>query len=88
MSIIKTALVAVSLVAVAAAANAQGREDLNTGIHGESAASVQSYQPAPRYAVTQNARAAYAQAGTVRLQRAYQAQSANPLFDDIHGNTH
>ena len=34
MSIIKTTLVAASLVVIAAAANAQGREDLETGFHG------------------------------------------------------
>ena len=34
MSIVKTALLATSLVAFATAANAQSREDLNSGCHG------------------------------------------------------
>ena len=55
MSIINTALVAASFVVLAAAANAQSREDLNSGIHGEPAAS-SSYDSAPRAAYTQNAR--------------------------------
>jgi hypothetical protein len=88
MSIIKTALVAASFVVVAAAAaNAQGREDLNSRFHGEAAVE-QSYNIAPRAAYTQNARGAYAQAHAnhVRPQAQVQQQEANPLFDDFHGN--
>lgn len=87
MSIIKTALVAASLVVVAAAgANAQSREDLNSRIHGEPAAS-QSYNSAPRVVHTQNARGAYARAYTNQVRpQAVQNYEANPLFDDFHGN--
>ena len=85
MSIIKTALVAASFVVVAAAANAQSREDLNSGIHGEPAASP-SYDAAPRAAYTQNARGAYARAYTNHVRPQVQQHDANPLFDDFHGN--
>lgn len=90
MSVIKTALVAASLVVVAAAANAQSREDLNSRFHGEPAVA-QSYQPynvAPRAAYRQNARDAYAQAYTNGIRSHFQVQQhdANPLFDNFHGN--
>lgn len=87
MSVIKTALVAASFVVVAAAANAQSREDLNSRIHGEPAVA-QSYNVAPSAAYTQNARGAYARAYTnqVRPQVQVQQHEANPLFDDFHGN--
>ena len=86
MSIIKTALVAASFVAVAAAgANAQSREDLNSRIHGEPAVS-QSYNTAPRAAYTQNARGAYARAYTNHVRPQVQQHDANPLVDDFHGN--
>lgn len=86
MSIIKTALVAASFVVVAAAANAQSREDLNSRIHGEPAVS-QSYNAAPRAAYTQNARGAYARAYTNQVRpQGVQQHEANPLFDDFHGN--
>lgn len=85
MSIIKTALVAASFVVVAAAANAQSREDLNSRIHGEPAVS-QSYNAAPRAAYTQNARGAYARAYTNHVRPQVQQHEANPLFDDFHGN--
>ena len=85
MSVIKTALVAASFVVVAAAANAQSREDLNSRIHGEPAVS-QSYNVAPRAAYTQNARGAYARAYTNHVRPQVQQYEANPLFDDFHGN--
>ena len=90
MSVIKTTLVAASLVvAVAASANAQTRGGLNSKIHGEPASAAQTYDVAPRWAAPQNARGAYAQAYTrsyapqVRYQ---QQRDTNPLFDDFHGN--
>ncbi|ARP97757.1 hypothetical protein [Pseudorhodoplanes sinuspersici] len=87
MSVIKTALVAASFVVVAAAANAQSREDLNSRIHGEPAVSQsQSYNVAPRAAYTQNARGAYARAYTNYVRPQLQQYEANPLFDDFHGN--
>lgn len=85
MSIIKTALVAASFVVVAAAANAQSREDLNSRIHGEPAVA-QPYNVAPRAVQTQNARGAYARAYTNHVRPQVQQHSANPLFDDFHGN--
>ena len=90
MSVIKTALVAASFVVIAAAANAQSREDLNSRIHGEPAVaqSYQSYNVAPRAAYRQNARGAYAQAYSngIRPQFQIQQHDANPLFDNFHGN--
>ncbi len=62
MTIIKTALVAASLAAVAAVtANAQSREDLNSGYHGNSP--VYSSPYGPRDEIDQTARDAYGQAG-------------------------
>ena len=86
MSIIKTALVAASFVVVAASANAQSREDLNSRIHGEPAVS-QSYNEAPRAAYNQNARGAYARAYTSQVRhQGVQQHDVNPLFDNFHGN--
>lgn len=66
MSIIKSALVAAVLVAAAASANAQSREDLNSGYHGNSP--VYSSPYGPRDEIEQSARDAYGQSG-VRTPR-------------------
>lgn len=77
MSIIRTVIVAASFVVVAAAANAQGREDLNTGIHGNTTAAVLTGS-----SISTEARDAFARAGgsSVRMH------DANPLVDNFHGN--
>lgn len=74
MSIVKTALVAASFVFAVTAANAQGREDLNSGFHGNTTFSATT-------AVSQDARGAFAQASTVRPR----ASKMNPLNDMFHG---
>ncbi len=95
MSIIKTALVAASFVVVAAAANAQGREDLNSGFHGNTPA-VQSYQAAPYAVHARDARGSYAQVHNHRARTHVPVQQyyapvpendANPLVDNFHGNS-
>ncbi len=70
MKIIRTVVIAASLVTVAASAQAQGFEDLLTNIHGEAAQSGQSYAaPAAPYAsVSQPARGAYAQSHRTRVR--------------------
>ena len=73
MSIIKTALVAASLVFAIAAANAQGREDLNSGFHGNTTFTSTT-------AASLDARSAIAQAGTAR-----RPAKMNPLNDMFHG---
>lgn len=73
MSIIKTALVAASLVFAVTAANAQGREDLNSGFHGNTTFTTAT-------AASHDARGAFAQAGTVR-----RPSKMNPLNDMFHG---
>ncbi len=73
MSIIKTTLVAASLVTFAAAAHAQSREDLNSGYHGNTPVWSSPYSPSD--AIPQNARDAFAQDG-VRTPRA----NAGPRF--------
>lgn len=77
MSIIRTVIVAVSFVVVAAAANAQGREDLNTGIHGNVSAAVLSGS-----SISAEARGAFARAGGTVTRM----HDANPLVDNFHGN--
>jgi hypothetical protein len=67
MSIIKSAIVAAALVAVTASANAQSREDLNSGYHGNTP--VYSSPYGPNDAIEQGARDAYGQA-PVRAPRA------------------
>ena len=58
MTILKTALVAASLVAVAATAHAsQSREDLNSGYHGNTPLWSAPYGPSD--AISQDARDAY-----------------------------
>jgi hypothetical protein len=57
MTIIKTALVAASLVAFAASAQAQSREDLNSGYHGNTPVWSAPYGPSD--AIHQDARDAY-----------------------------
>lgn len=86
MSIIKTALVAASLIAIAGvSANADSRRALESGFHGNTSAS-QAYAPADRqWIVSPAARGAFAQDGVVRQR--IQAHDANPLIDDFHGNT-
>jgi hypothetical protein len=76
MSIIRTAIVVASFVAVTAAANAQGREELNSGIHGTSA-TVQSGS-----SISAEARGAFARIGGVSVRM----HDANPLVDNFHGN--
>lgn len=73
MSIVKTVLVAASLVFAITAANAQGREDLNSGFHGNTTFTATT-------AVSQDARGAFAQDGTVR-----RPSKMNPLNDMFHG---
>lgn len=74
MSIIKTTLVAVSLAFAVTAANAQGREDLNSGFHGNATFTSTT-------AVSQDGHGAFAQAGAVRLR----TSKMNPLNDMFHG---
>lgn len=57
MTIIKTALVAASLVAFAASAQAQSREDLNSGYHGNTPVWTNPYGPSDE--IRQDARDAY-----------------------------
>jgi hypothetical protein len=75
MSIIKSALVAASLVAVAASANAQSREDLNSGYHGTSPVYSSPYGPSD--AIEQDARDAFGQTG-VRTPRTGAAPRYQP----------
>ena len=77
MSIIRTAIIAASFVVVAAAANAQGREDLNSGIHGNTPATVLSGSSIPT-----EARGAFAHAGGAGTRM----HDVNPLVDNFHGN--
>ncbi|ARP97755.1 hypothetical protein [Pseudorhodoplanes sinuspersici] len=76
MSIIRTVIIAASFVAVAATANAQGREELNSGIHGNSPVVYGS-------AISAEARGAFARAGGAAGTRMH---DANPLVDNFHGN--
>lgn len=62
MSIVKTVIVAASLLTVVAAANAQSREDLNSGYHGNTP--VYSSPYGPRDEIERGARDAYGQADT------------------------
>ncbi len=72
---------------VAAAANAQGVEDLLTHIHGEPAAQTYSAPVAPRAGViSQEARGAFASSGAPRGRQPSQQHDANPLLDQFHGN--
>jgi hypothetical protein len=71
MSMIKTALIAASLVGLAAAAHAQGREELNSGYHGNTPVWNSPY--APRDEIPQSARQAYGQDRAVRPSRAPKA---------------
>ena len=67
MSIIKTALVAASLVTFAAVAHADSREELNSGYHGNTPVWSSPYGPSD--AIERNARDAFGQYG-VRAPRA------------------
>ncbi len=75
MSIIRTTIVAASFIIVAAAANAQGREDLNSGIHGNTQVQYGS-------SISVEARGAFARAGAAGVRM----HDANPLVDNFHGN--
>jgi hypothetical protein len=82
MSIIKSALVAASLVAVAASANAQSREDLNSGYHGN--APVYSSPYGPRDEIEQSARDAFGQTG-VRTPRSGACPRYQPRVRQYNG---
>jgi hypothetical protein len=73
MSIIKTALVAAAFVAVTAAAHAQGREDLNSGYHGNTPVWNSPY--GPRDEIQQSAREAFGQERAPVRARAPRARS-------------
>ncbi len=84
MRFLKPSIIAATLLATVAGASAQGREELNTGIHG--AASVkragQSVNPKADYY-----RDAYASVHTHRHKPLQSGSSApaNPTLDNIHG---
>lgn len=83
MSIIKSAVIAASLVAAAAvSANAQSREDLNSGYHGNSP--VYSSPYGPRDEIDQAARDAYGQAG-VRAPWSAPAPRYQPRYRSGNG---
>ena len=77
MTIIRTVLIAASFVTVAAAANAQVRDDIGGSLHGNTPAWTSS-------SISGEARGAFGKAGVVRGR--IQMQSANPLLDSVHGN--
>jgi hypothetical protein len=83
MSILKSALLATALVFTVTAANAFSDEDLRTGYHGNTP-TVQSYSPAPRPAISGEARGSFAQAGAVHQPA---VATMNPLLDMFHGLT-
>jgi hypothetical protein len=78
MSITKTALVAAALVAFAAAANAQSREGLNSGYHGNTPVYSSPYGPTDE--IQQDGRDAFAQDGVRAPQTGAgpRFQSRNP----------
>ena len=80
MKTIKTALIAASFVAVAAAANAAGNEDLLSGYHGNTR-SVRTYNGAPYAAVPQDARGAFARSRGTNVRPHVQHHNDEPLID-------
>ena len=80
MKTIKTALIAASFVAVAAAANAAGNEDLLSGYHGNTP-SVRTYNGAPYAAVPQDARGAFARSRRTNVRPHVQHHNDEPLID-------
>jgi hypothetical protein len=82
MSIVKTALVAASLFAVAATAHAQSREDLNSGYHGNTP--VYSSPYGPRDEIEQSARDAFGRAD-VRAPRTGAAPRYQPRARHYNG---
>lgn len=85
MSIIKTVLVAASLVVAATAANAADRGGLESGFHGNSAG---TYIGGPKSAFVPSARGSFAHATTVRpraTEGRIQMVRMNPLQDMFHG---
>ena len=75
MSIVKSAVLAAALVGIAATANAQSREDLNSGYHGNSP--IYSSPYGPRDEIEQRARDAFGQQG-VYVPRRGAVQSTQP----------
>lgn len=85
MKTIKTALVAASFVAVAAAAHAAGNEDLLSGYHGNTP-SVRAYNAAPYAAIPQDARGAFARSHATHVRPHVQRHEDTPLTDQIYGD--
>jgi hypothetical protein len=81
MCILKSAFIASALVFSVAATNAYGNEDLISGYHGNTAA-VRNYSPAPRLAISGEARGSFAQA---RAMHQPAVAKTNPLLDMFHG---
>jgi hypothetical protein len=75
---LKTALVAASLVLAATAANASTRAGLESGFHGN-AATAQAINAAPRVIISSQARGAFASAPAQKTVK------MNPLVDMFHG---
>lgn len=80
MKTLKTVLIAASFVAVAAAANAAGNEDLLTGIHGNTPAGP-AYNVAPRAGIAQDARGAFARSRATNVRPHVQHHNDEPLID-------
>ncbi len=85
MRLMKSSIVAASLLATLVGANAQSREELNTGIHGTVA--VKRSGQAVTHPAADNYRDAYASAHNHR-HRVPQSSISNPTsptLDNIHG---
>ena len=85
MNLVKSVVAAAIVLASLTAANAQSRETIETGIHGNTPGAAQSTRSDTRNS-ERDWRAAHARehniAGHVHVQP---GDSANPLLDDIHG---
>ncbi len=84
MHFVKYSAVILTLFAGGAAASAQGREELDSGIHGNNAPASMSARQTYQVEVNPNFRSAHAHAHQERTQRPAQP-AGNPLLDDIHG---
>jgi hypothetical protein len=84
MHFVKSSIIAAALLASIVGANAQGREGLNSGIHGASSPNLAEQSQSYTRDRVENFRDAYA-SGHKHGHNVRQTTPANPTLENIHG---
>lgn len=84
MRVMKSSIIAATLLATIAGANAQGREQLNTGIHGATSMKRSGQSITPQGYIYRDAYAS-GHAYRNKTPQSGPLAPANPTLDNIHG---